>query len=303
MEKKINPGDIIIFEAGDSWLSKSIAWLTRSTVSHAAMVLDSNQIVEMGANGISVSTFDAGPGTSAHILRLNPELPHKPLLDAAAIYVDGEVGYDFPALILLAGLLIYRDIRPTPRWRKATDLILTGACVALDKLLNYITHKGTSVRTMVCSQLVYQIYLDCGNDYVIRIENLLDKAVTTDLQTICLADMADSADSDSLPSNNTADLQQDAAPTSYDTEAICKELYDVLTETESADVDMLVDTVELGGMVLKVQHFMDLLERILEKIHLDIPIPALFITPADIYLRAENLQKVDDCDIVRRKMV
>ena len=33
----MKPGDVIIFEAGDSWLSKCIAKLTNSTVSHAAI--------------------------------------------------------------------------------------------------------------------------------------------------------------------------------------------------------------------------------------------------------------------------
>ena len=68
------------------------------------------------------------PASAHTLLRLNPELPHKPLLDDATIYVDGEVGYDFPALILLAGLLIYRDIRPTPRWRKTTDPSIKEHC-------------------------------------------------------------------------------------------------------------------------------------------------------------------------------
>ena len=35
----MKPGDVIIFEAGDSWLSKCIAKLTNSTVSHAAIQL------------------------------------------------------------------------------------------------------------------------------------------------------------------------------------------------------------------------------------------------------------------------
>ncbi len=34
---KINSADIIIMEARDDWIGKSIAWLTNSTVSHAAL--------------------------------------------------------------------------------------------------------------------------------------------------------------------------------------------------------------------------------------------------------------------------
>ena len=44
---KVKPGDIIIFDGGDNWVSKSICWLTNSTVSHAAMVYKEQKIVEM----------------------------------------------------------------------------------------------------------------------------------------------------------------------------------------------------------------------------------------------------------------
>ena len=48
----MKPGDVIIFEAGDSWLSKCIAKLTNSTVSHAAIRYSGDKMIEMGRNGI-----------------------------------------------------------------------------------------------------------------------------------------------------------------------------------------------------------------------------------------------------------
>lgn len=289
------PGDIVIFEAGDNWLSKSICWLTKSTVSHAAMVLEDNRIVEMGGNGIAVSKFVTVDGENAHILRMQPEMPVEPLIKAAQVYVDDGIGYDFPALVLLAGLLIYRDTRPTPGWQRITDLILTGACTALDKLLNHITHKGKSKRTMVCSQLVYQIYLDCGRDYTIRIANLLDQKAQNNGQTICLAKLIEEAEEDMMPNTQGEQMEPDR----YDIEMVSRELYQVLCETETEENDQLVYTAMLGNIVAKGQRFMDLLEQILEHTHLDIPIPALFITPADIYERAKNLKRIDDCDLKR----
>ena len=44
----IKPGDIVISKAGNTWISKTIAWLTESDVSHAAIVLKDGRIAEMG---------------------------------------------------------------------------------------------------------------------------------------------------------------------------------------------------------------------------------------------------------------
>lgn len=38
--EKLKCGDILVFKAGNNWLSKTIAWLTDSDVSHAALMLD-----------------------------------------------------------------------------------------------------------------------------------------------------------------------------------------------------------------------------------------------------------------------
>ena len=48
------------------------------------------------------------------------------MIAAAKRYLDEDVPYDYPDLIFFAGVLIYRTVRPTPRWQKITDLILMG---------------------------------------------------------------------------------------------------------------------------------------------------------------------------------
>ena len=71
----MKPGDVIIFEAGDSWLSKCIAKLTNSTVSHAAIRYSGDNMIEMGGNGIQLSSCreTAHGGEKAYLLRLSPE--------------------------------------------------------------------------------------------------------------------------------------------------------------------------------------------------------------------------------------
>lgn len=300
MNEKIHIGDIVIFDGGDNWLSKSICWLTKSTVSHAALVYDKDKIVEMGGSGIAVNRFTAESGTEAHLLRLKPEMPGDKLANAAKVYVDEGIGYDFPSLVILAGMLIYRDIRPTPKWQKATDLILTGACVILDKLLNKLTHKGTPVKTMVCSQMVYQVYLDCGKDYKIEIKDSADKLTANQGEYICLADLAQQSEA----TNDNASFMLNEAPADADyddIEAISEQLYEALHESETDENDMLLQNVSLDQTVSKVQHFMELLEKIMEVTHMEIPLPALFVTPADLYERAVNLDLVCDFKLRREK--
>ena len=320
MGKNIQTGDIVIFDGGDNWISKSICWLTRSTVSHAAMVYEGETIVEMGMGGISVSGFEAENGGDAHIMRLLGDKPAAPLAAAAKRYIDEGVSYDFPALILLAGLLIYKGVRPTPRWQRVTDTVLTLAGLAADKLLNEIVQKGSNKKAMVCSQLVYQIYLDCGKEYTIEIGKLLeapvvDQAVNAD-GSVTLANLLetrqdakkdtkqDAEDYGAVQFENAEDMK---ALLEIDREALYRELYEALTEEgEQTALDSGQDQLELtegslSDILDKAKAFLDKMEQLLELVHLDVPIPALFVTPADLYEKAANLEHVGDVHITRIK--
>ena len=300
MDKTMKPGDIIIFEGGDNYVSKTICWLTKSTVSHAAMVYDEDTIVEMGAGGIAASRFTVNPGNTAHLMRLKDEHPAEPLIAAAKGYLDAEVKYDFPVLILLAGLLIYKEVRPTPRWQRITDTIIKAACVSLDQLLNVLIHKGKPVKMMVCSQLVYQICLDAGKDYVLQIETLLQDANTGNESSewvICLASLAEHEEFSAKANMSAIDNE----PVDLDPEQAAKELYEALTAAEETDTECRDNGLNLSGTIGGVREFLDLLEQLLEKVHIDIPVPALFITPADIYERAVNLERIADFDLQRSR--
>lgn len=304
MQEQFKAGDIIIFDAGDDWLGKAICWFTKSTVSHSAIVYEDNKLVEMGAKGIAVSSFSTTPGNKAHLMRLDKELPCEPLVQATKYYVEEEIGYDFPALVLLAGLIIYTEIRPTPRFKNISDLIITGACLALDKLLNGLIQKGKPKKTMVCSQLVYQIYLDCGGEYVIQVRNLLDNSVSLNDASleaegkIRISDLIQEYASESQTfsaANIELDYQQNTA---LDEEELIKELYQSLVETEEeTSIDQAID---MNSIIEKAAKFLELIERILDKIQLNIPIPALFITPADLYEHAKNLEKICDFNLERK---
>ena len=290
---RLQTGDILVFKAGDDWVGKTIAWLTDSNVSHAAMMLSPITMVEMGSNGIHAGHVEELDGDGSILLRLHPEQPSVPLECAAERYIESKTRYDFPALAFLAGLIIYRRIRPTPKLVAITDLVLRTACVALDHLIQSVILKNPGP-AMVCSQLVYQIYEECGSDYHLKIESGLFQAVNdTDTADgyICLADLADTASD-----YDFAAFANDSAP--VEEEELARELYHALTEPETNGV-METAAVDLGGLPSWTKRFLEKLEEFLEKSESNIPLNALFVTPADLAYKTTNLTTVTKLDIKR----
>lgn len=296
----LQPGDILVFEAGDNWLSKCIAKLTSSDVSHAAMCYEGETMVEMGSTGMVCSACKQDEkGDNAYLLRLHPEQDTKPLLAAAKVYLDETVYYDYPDLIFFAGLIIYRAIRSTKRWQKITDYILELACMELDKMLNKLIHKDGK-KAMVCSQLVYQIYLDCGDSYKLQIHNgLLQKGnvMLSDSESVCLAELAEKYEA--IPAENTAVTDSFASMQGKepDLEAVFKEFYEAMAENEREDCELCTAN-DLNGLVDKTKKFLDKLEELLERAKVTLPVYALFVAPSDL-LKADNLENRGTVQIVR----
>ena len=288
-ESTFKPADIIIFEAGDDWLGKSIAWITKSTVSHAALYRPENELVEMGINGIGVSKFHTEEkGEKAYVLRLDPERDPAPVLAAADKYLQAKIRYDFPALVMLGGLLIYRTIRPTPKLQKVTDLIIRAACQLLDKILQKAT-KTTGA--MVCSQLVYQCYLDGGEDYYIRLHD--SDLANASMETVCLRNLLNE-ETETLAAPAPSEVPPETAS---DPNALARELYEALTE--EADENAMQDTAVSGELLNSAKRFLKLIETILEKSGDVIPVEALFVTPGDMLNHAVNLTQVAIVNIER----
>lgn len=286
----LQPGDILIFEAGDNWLSKCIAKLTDSNVSHAAMCYQDGTMVEMGSRGMVCSTCkQAEKGDSAYLLRLDPEQDAAPLLATAKSYLDETVYYDYPDLVFFAGLIIYRAIRSTKRWQKIMDYILELACMELDKMINRLIHKDGK-KAMVCSQLVYQIYLDCGDNYKIQIHNgLLQKGemMLSDSEQVCLAELAKKRDT--IPGKNS--FKTDGFASSEwkepDMEAVFRELYEAMEESGQENCGLCTSN-DLNGLADKAKMFLDKMEELLERAGVELPVYALFVAPSDL-LKADNL--------------
>lgn len=291
--KKLKTGDVLVFRAGEDWIGKTIAWLTDSDVSHAAIMLGDTTMAEMGMSGIRVGEVEIEDGHSARVLRMIPEKDMAPVLAAAEVYVNCKTRYDFPALAILAGLIIYRRIRPTPRLIAITDLLLQSACVALDALIQRLVLNNPD-KALVCSQLVYQVYDDCGKEYRLHIENGLLQTTEdcSDLDgTICLAELAAASQGIELAAAGGIEFPSQ--------EELAKELYLALEEQET-DVVSGFDENGFSALPAWTGRFLDKLEEFLEKSGSNLPINALFITPADLAYKTTNLKQVDEIDLVRR---
>lgn len=294
----LQSGDILVFKAGDNWLSKCIAKLTDSDVSHAAMYYQDENIVEMSSSGIVCSLCkEAADGDDAYLLRLSPKQDAAPLQAAAKKYLDEKIHYDYPDLVFFAGLIIYRSVRATKRWQIIMDYILEMACAELDKMMNKLIHKDGK-KAMVCSQLVYQIYLDCGEKYKIIIhDGLLQAKNRQSEQAVCLADLAAKCDPLSEETTVEADRLASIEFQAPDMEEISRELYEAMEESERKDCE-LCTAENLGGLVHKARKFLDKMEKILERAGVELPVYALFVAPCDL-LKADNLDRKGEVRIKR----
>lgn len=228
----------------------------------------------------------------------------RPLVDAADQYVNAKTRYDIPALVMLGGLLIYRAIRPTPEFVMVTDLILRAASRALDKLIqSVILHNP--YKAMVCSQLVYQIYDDCSKDYHIHLDGGTFQSVRNEKDSVRLIDLVKNSPKEVRNSCESSEDTAKEAGTSHgnvgdDLEELCRLLWDAMCERGYVENvynenEMLDAARSLIGPARKL---LEQLETFLEKSKADIPIDALFVTPADFVYHAKNLRLIKTVDIV-----
>lgn len=281
-------GDILVFKAEDDALSKCIAWLTDSDVSHCAMFYTEDSITETIAPGAVTNKIEIGKGEAAYLLRLNPSQDPRPLLNAAQKYIDAGTRYNFPALLYLAGLLLFRKIRPTGKLFFVIEKIMTLACLELDNLLQTLA-KHPEYRSTVCSQYVYQVYYDCGVDYQIRIHNGFTNEIIQTPEKIRLFDLCN---------QNCTFL----AASSYTNEKVTESPEELIRQLCKAldprDISNVISVENLGVPPI-VNLFSTKLQKLVDILSTDMPIDSLFVSPADFVYHAENLENIGEILIER----
>lgn len=292
MNTEFQHGDIILFELGENgdFLGKCIAYLTNSTVTHSAMIYEDNTMLEMTDSGISATPYHSEDhGYLIHVLRLNPAVDPKPVLEAGHKYLSQKINYDYCGILLLGGLLLFKKIKIDSLLCNTIYKILCLACLVLDEWYQILTQQSEN-KPMICSQLVYQCYCDCGPAYQIKLPDALlrDSGGTSK----SLFDYV-LLQPDSQELNWNAE-RTDTANSSFNINTLSEELLHQISRDTCDDLlnDPSLNDVSghaLAPVIKKAAEFKKKLEILLELSHIDVPLPSLFVTPADL-LHAENLE-------------
>jgi len=283
MDNKYKSGDVLVFKTSDSFIGKVISRLTDSDVSHSALVYDEKHYVHLVSKGIEKAELSDCPEHSVYQLRHSTETDMTKVIDAATLYLAKDIPYNYPSLVILGGLIIYRKSNYTPEYKAIVNTILGIACWSLDKLLNRII-AGEDNQAMMCSQFAYQCYFDAGSSYRIKIKDGVIWHESREDGGIRLIDLLETKEE--MPLFQIQDYDEK----DIDEERLAQKLYEALTNESHADGYLA--NAELEDTLSKASKFLDLLEKILEALGSQMPLPSLFVTPADLCYNAENLEMV-----------
>lgn len=280
--KNLKPGDVVVFEA-EGAIGNAIALLTGSAVSHAALAYNENEMIEMVLEGIKKEPINKYGERKVFQRRHKTVTDVTPVLNAANFYLEKNPDYNLAGLLLLGGLIVLGKIPYNPKIKKIVDKILKILCWHLNKIINEKKH-GKENYVMTCSQFVYQCFFDAGDEYRIIIKDGVLQSTPADNGTICLAKLLENH-----PNNVMCDLEEYNIGSINEAE-LADELCSALENKTEIPVAML--DVELTGTLSIAKRFLELAEILAQRI--GIPLPSLFVTPADLYKNAENLDNIGE---------
>lgn len=297
-------GDIILFELGENgdFLGKCIAYLTDSTITHSAIIFKDHTMLEMTDSGISATPFHltdrgADRGYLVHILRMKPAADPIPVLKAGEAYLSQKIKYDYCDILLLAGLLIFKKIKIDSVLCDIIFKILYLACQVLDECYQILTQQSKNPSVM-CSQLVYQCYCDCGPAYQIKLSDALLADAFNEPQ--CLYDyVLLQSDDIGINWNQSCALTENST---LNVTALSEELFHSLsreTYDNLPDGKFISNATcnEFNSVLKKASEFTKKLETLLKLSHSEVPLASLFVTPADLF-HAKNLEHLGTATIV-----
>ncbi len=161
----MKPCDMIIFDGEpNDWIDKAIMMLTGSTVTHAALYQYDNPPVlsDAGLSGLQMHEITPEAQRGVHIVRhqLYDRLNFSPVIEAANVYLSQNLSYPKANLVLLAAILVFKNNSHAGLAQVVIIDILRAACAAITDFLDKDFHDGK--HPMVCSEYVFQCYVDAG---------------------------------------------------------------------------------------------------------------------------------------------
>lgn len=169
---KLKAGDIMTFdgerdEQGNlDPLSHLIMILTDSEVSHGGLFIQENPpaMADAALSGLHAHLVaDKGdPLRPVHICRLKmaDQLDLAPVIEAAEKYLKDDLVYPMPDLILLGMILVYKNVSHVSLKQKVIIGLLKIITAKIKSILEDKKYEGK--HPMICSEFVYQCYLDAS---------------------------------------------------------------------------------------------------------------------------------------------
>ena len=300
--KDLMPGDILIFDGEeDSLISKLIMLFTKSTVTHGAIFMQGGEnaaLADSGSDGINMHLVTSPANArGVHVRRINKEGGFgedfdkvvAPVVDIARDYTKQGLPYPYSDLVLLAMIIIYKDVSHVSLKQAAVINLLKLAAAEIKKLLDEKLHDGK--HTMVCSSFVYQCYLDASQnnpDLKINIKNGdVDPVLKVGKRTVTLLDLY--AEHIAEYSGTRSFAMEPPTPVTEPLQNVLEGLVDTENENHvylikneslsTAIEDFLKSLLKFCGYA--AGSVKDLIENAREQ-------QAMFITPNDLYCHTTN---------------
>lgn len=298
---ELNAGDVLLFEPlPDSYLSWAVAYLSGSSVSHAAVVADAQQqtlVEELAPNVRESSVRDRMLGRGVKVCRLtNAELPLQPVVDVARSYINQTEPYEDRSLFMVGMLLLRLQRVPNPEAQRVMIRILKFTAATM---MDYNNRREYPRKLpMVSAQFVTQSFADAGSEYRLLIDE--DEGSST---SSLLARLI--AKASTVPPKERPMLPM-FPPVGETAEELCQELQQALEQPVGAEAPIfqeLIDTVyEFGkayrkmrglGMMSDANQIQVDFEETLQFLQRELD---QLVTPGDLLCQCANLEEVGSLD-------
>ena len=169
----LKPGDILTFEGEENdTISFLIMKLTNSVVTHGALYFQDSPVkalADAGKSGLHAHKVENKPKSrNVYVSRI--KMPGQGgffgddkiyyVLHSAKGYLNSNLKYPYSDLVLLALIMVFKDISKVSISLPVILGVLKFVTVEIKRLIDARMHEGK--HPMVCSAFVYQCYLDAG---------------------------------------------------------------------------------------------------------------------------------------------
>jgi hypothetical protein len=306
---ELKPGDILIFDTDGSPIDVLITSFTNSNATHGALFVQNGEnalLADSGFTGIDLHQVAEGSEDNkesriVHVRRITKEGGFgddfdniiAPVVKIANDYVREDLPYPYSDLVLLAMILIYKDVSDVNLQQAVVIKLLKLVTAEIKKIIDDKFHDGKY--TMVCSSFVYQCYLDASKDnpdLKLIIENGDVQANLKKKRSATLFDLyAEHAAEYNFETKRFA--ESEAEPVKESIDELLKNLVDKKNENH-------VSLIKSNALSNAIEEFLKVLlkaagitihsiKELIENAKMQ---QAMFITPNDLYCHTTNTVSV-----------